>query len=152
MRLVLALSLVGAGSLAAQPRGETELEGVWRLVGVSARNTRVPQDEFRGLTFAFRSDRLVVEGPAKTDGKDWDPRFLSRSTIWVDVSAKPKAINFLVHPDLVDDKAVFGIYQITGDKLLLAVRPLSENRDRPVGYFTDSGTIVTYTLERAAKR
>lgn len=139
--------------LAAGPgRAESpvqDLDGTWRLVKVSHEGRDV--QDFTGWLFRIRQGRLEIRtGWQGQEEHPADPGFLRGARLRLDPAASPRAVDFELSPGVARGMTVPGIYQVQGDRLLIAVRTLlTAAQPRPKGYATVSGSLIALTLERA---
>jgi RNA polymerase sigma factor (sigma-70 family) len=142
-------TLSGGSPSAVPPK--SELERTWRLIAVSGKGQEIL--DVKGLEFTFQGGKLEISDKGKAGEHTWDPSFLRGATYRSDPSPKLHTIDLSLDPEVAKDVTLVGIYQVYKGKLKIGIRTIkSAKMPRPIGYATDSGTIISLTLEPVGDR
>jgi uncharacterized protein (TIGR03067 family) len=120
-----------------------KLQGTWQVVRVETDGKSLPEETIKGWTLTVDGAKYVLrEGDRTAEGVyKFDPIEM------------PRAIDALRTAGPGEGKALWGIYQLDGDRLRLCfVEP--DRHERPKDFVTGgaNGGQVLYILERISKR
>jgi len=128
--LLLLILIAQSAEPSVSPEVSAELkahEGTWRAVSFRHNGEEAAEAVVRAITRTVEGDRVVW----RRDGKSF-----SASTIVLDPTADPRAIDVHADGGPGRDKVVRGVYKLDGDELTLCTAPPDE--PRPTGFHAET--------------
>lgn len=117
-----------------------QLQGTWVMAALQVEGTDVPEEKIKGTTLTIKGDKYITKVKDTT----------RETTIKLDPSQKPKAID-MYFPDGTDlPKLAKGIYEIDGDTMRIC-RAQMPGQERPREFITQDNPgvfIVTWKRQR----
>jgi uncharacterized protein (TIGR03067 family) len=124
--LFAALSLVPAQPAADAAKKDLDaIQGTWVMVALEVDGKPVPEEKIKGAILVVKGDKYVTQ----VKGKDYE------TTLTLDPTKKPKAIDMVFSEGDKKDKVLRGIYMIEGDTLKVC-RGMRPEQERPTQFGT----------------
>jgi uncharacterized protein (TIGR03067 family) len=134
LSIVLGLTLLASAEPTAEAKKELErLQGTWVMSALEVNGVAVPEAKIQGTTLVIKGDKYIVQ---VKDTKH-------ETTIEVDPSKKPKAIDMYFPDGTNAPKLSKGVYELDGDTFTLCRHQMpGEDRPTQIGSWPDTNLFV----------